>query len=327
MGNKMDYIVFDLEWNQSDTQEGEVKSLPCEIIEIGAVKLNSDKVLISKYDQLIKPQVYQKMHFITQELIHLQMEELEEGISFSDAVSDFLAWCGEDYIFCSWGPSDLAMMQKNMRYYNLPPLNEGPIAFYDVQKLFSLAYGNKKSRRSLEYAVGFLRIEKDIPFHRAFSDAYYTAKVFSAIRNPGVLAHISYDVFTLPQNKKQEIFTIFDDYAKYITREFNDKAEIIADKEIMSSKCYLCHKNIKKKIKWFTPNGRHYYCVAECDKHGLMKFKLRIRKSENNKLYVVKTIKYIGKDEVDKIKEKKEHAQEIRKMRRKQKIQNKKSAI
>ena len=299
----MNYIVFDLEWNQSDTQEGEVESLPFEIIEIGAVKLNSDKVLTGKFSQLIKPQVYQKMHFITQELIHLQMEELKEGISLSDAVSDFLEWCGEDYIFCSWGPSDLLELQKNMCYYNMPPLSNGPIAFYDVQKLFSLTYGNKKSRRSLEYAVDFLRIEKEIPFHRAFSDAYYTAKIFATIRNANVLTHISYDVFTLPQNKEQEIFIIFDDYAKYITREFNSKAEIAADKEIMSSKCYLCHKNIKKKIKWFTANGRNYYCVAECDKHGLMKFKLRVRRSEKDKLYVVKTMKYIGKDEADKVKE------------------------
>ena len=323
----MNYIVFDLEWNQSDTQDGEVESLPCEIIEIGAVKLNSDKVLVSEFKQLVKPQVYRKMHFVTQKLIHLQIEELEEGIFFPDAVSRFLEWCGEDYFFCSWGPTDLAMLQKNMRYYNIPPLSGGPIAFYDVQKLFSLTYGNKKSRRSLEYAVDFLRIEKDIPFHRAFSDAYYTAKVFAAVRNANVLAHISYDVFTLPQNKKEEIFTIFDDYAKYITREFDDKAEIVADKKIMSTKCYLCRKNIKKRIKWFTPNGKHYYCIANCDKHGFMKFKLRIRRSENDRLYVVKTMKYIGKDEMDKIKEKKEHTREIRKLRRQQKshIKNKDS--
>ena len=34
----MDYIVFDLEWNQSsDGQEKEIKEIPFEIIEIGAV--------------------------------------------------------------------------------------------------------------------------------------------------------------------------------------------------------------------------------------------------------------------------------------------------
>ena len=67
--------------------------------------------------------------------------------------------------------------------------------------------------------------------------------------------------------------------------------------------------------------------MAECDKHGLMKFKLRVRRSEKDKLYVVKTMKYIGKDEADKVKAKKEHTQEIRKMRRKQKSQKKDNNI
>ena len=39
----MDYVVFDLEWNQGNTgKEGEAKGIPFEIIEIGAVKLNAD---------------------------------------------------------------------------------------------------------------------------------------------------------------------------------------------------------------------------------------------------------------------------------------------
>lgn len=320
----MNYIVFDLEWNQSDTGEEENAALlPFEIIEIGAVKLNNDKSLSDRFEQLVRPQVYKKMHYVTQRLIRLQMEELEKGIPFQEAVSDFLDWCGEECVFCSWGPSDLTVLQRNMRYYHIPPLGRGPIAFYDVQKLFSLTYGNKKSRYSLEYAVDFLGIEKDIPFHRAYSDAYYTAKVFRAIRNEKVLGHMSYDVFSPPECKEKEIFVVFDDYAKYITREFNDKDEIIVDKEVMSSKCYLCHKNLKKKMRWFTPNGKHYYCLAECDKHGLMKFKIRIRRSENDKLYAVKTMKYIGTEEADKVKEKKEHVRELRKLKRRQKHQNK----
>ena len=40
----MNYIVLDLEWNQSSSGEEEVvKVLPFEIIEIGAIKLNSNK--------------------------------------------------------------------------------------------------------------------------------------------------------------------------------------------------------------------------------------------------------------------------------------------
>ena len=38
----MNYIILDLEWNQGNEQkEKQLKELPFEIIEIGAVKLNS----------------------------------------------------------------------------------------------------------------------------------------------------------------------------------------------------------------------------------------------------------------------------------------------
>ncbi len=316
----MDYIVFDLEWNQSNTgKEKEIEQLPFEIIEIGAIKLNSERKQTGQYHQLIKPAVYHEMHRVTQKLIHLEIEELEKGKSFVEAAEEFLEWCGSDYLFCSWGPLDLTEFQKNMKYYGMKMLNDRPIAFYDVQKLFSIAYEDKKSRRSLEYAIDFLNIEKDIPFHRAFSDAYYTAKIFAKIQDEKVLSNISYDTFLVPQSKDKEIFAVFDKYAKYISREFEDKTALMADREIMSSKCHLCHKNLKKKIKWFTPNGRHYYCVADCDKHGLMKFKIRVKKSENNKLYVIKTMKYIGKEEADKIRIKKEHTRELKEMKKQQK--------
>ena len=43
----MDYIVFDLEWNQSPYgKEGENPDMPFEIVEIGAVKMNMNKLLM-----------------------------------------------------------------------------------------------------------------------------------------------------------------------------------------------------------------------------------------------------------------------------------------
>lgn len=43
----MNYIVFDLEWNQCpDGKEKEIKDMPFEIIEIGAVKLDSQRRVI-----------------------------------------------------------------------------------------------------------------------------------------------------------------------------------------------------------------------------------------------------------------------------------------
>ena len=318
----MNYVIMDLEWNQSSTGEEEVsKILPFEIIEIGAIKLTDARRMISEFTELIKPQVYHEMHRITRKLIHLQMEQLEQGRPFTEIMEQFHEWCGEDYIFCTWGPLDLTELQRNIRYYGMEPLSDGPIRFLDVQKLFSIAYEDRKSRRSLEYAIDYLNIEKDIPFHRAFSDAYYTAKVL-ALMDGKVLENYSFDVFHLPKNRESEIHVIFDTYDKYISRAFPDKTQALEDRTVTETKCYMCHRSLRRKIRWFSPNGKHYYCVSYCDRHGYMKSKIRIRKAENGDVYVVKTQKFITEAEIDNIRDKQTKARKQRKDKRISKNRN-----
>ncbi|NBH27715.1 DNA polymerase III [Lachnospiraceae bacterium] len=296
----MNYIVLDLEWNQGSGQEPEVKEMPFEVIDIGAVKLNEKRNIMDKYNQLVKPVVYHQMNRITSDLVHLHMEDLQKGRSFVEVMNEFLAWCGEDYVFCTWGPLDLFELQRNMHYFHMEPLSGKPVKFLDVQKLFSIAYEDKKSRRSLEYAIDFLQIEKDVPFHRAFSDAYYTARILEQMEE-GVLENYSIDTYILPKTREEEVHVMFHDYMKYISREFPDKQKAIEDREVISTKCYLCRRNIRKKVRWFSTNGKHYYSISVCPVHGYMKSKIRIRKSENDKVYVVKTSKFITEEECQKI--------------------------
>ena len=313
----MNYVVFDLEWNQGNqAQQTEHADIPFEVIEIGAVKLNDKYVMINEFSRLIKPEVYREMHQYTSKLIHLQMEELERGRPFAEVMKDFLEWCGtEEYLFCSWGSLDLTELQRNMRYHNMTPLSDRPIPYLDVQKLFSLVYEDGKSRRSLETAVDMVQLEKDIPFHRAFSDAYYTAKLLTGIaeQKHEVLRRISFDTFHPPKTRAEEVKVQFDTYMKYISREFDSKAEAFADREVSSSKCYLCHKNLRKKIRWFSPNSKHYYCLARCDKHGYLKGKLRIHKSESGKLFAVKITKLITEEEAERLKERCDNAKKMQK--------------
>lgn len=310
----MNYIVLDLEWNQSsDGKEEESKLLPFEIVEIGAIRLNSERQMVSEFSELIKPQVYHEMHHITRKLIHLQMDQLEHGRPFAEVAEQFFDWCGEDPVFCTWGAMDLTELQRNLSYYGMQTLADGPFPFLDVQKLFSIGFEDRKSRRSLEYAIDYLKIEKDIPFHRAFSDAYYTAKVL-ALLDQEVLRNYSYDVFHIPKDKQSEIHVQFDTYAKYISRGFADKAQAMEDRTVSSTKCYLCRRSLRRKIRWFTPNGKHYYCVSYCDRHGYMKSKVRMRKSEDKMVYVVKTEKFITEAEVEAIRDKQKKSKDYKKI-------------
>lgn len=305
----MNYIVFDLEWNQSNAGASSVEGFPFEIIEIGAVKLTGNGVLDGEFNELIRPLVYKEMHRITGKIIHLTMEELKFSRTFPEVAARFERWCGkEEFLYCTWGTLDLMELQRNRKYYHMNPLSDRPMPYLDVQKLFALTFdkNDTRKRRALQDAVDYLEIEKHVPFHRAFSDAYYTAKVLQVIlqENPSALTQVSYDIYCPPVNRESEIKHQFDSYYKYISRVFPGKKELLADREVSSSKCYLCHRNLKKKVKWFSTNNRHYLCLAYCEKHGFLKGKIRVTRAAEGGVFAVKTTKLVDEQTAEMIEEK-----------------------
>lgn len=297
----MNYIVFDLEWNQAALGKRYInKKMPFEIIEIGAVKLNSDMEETGRFNELVKPKVYKNINRITGNIVHLDMKQLKSARPFQKVMESFLEFCGKDYVFCTWGNLDLIELQRNMKFYSMSPLSQKPIKFLDVQKLFALQFEGEKSQHTLEYAVDVCGIQKDIPFHRAFADAYYTAKVLKFLK-PEFREKYSFDTYVLPKEKKEEIRILFDDYYKYISRGFDNKTKALEDKEVLYSGCYLCKRTVSRKIPWFTNNNKHYYCVSRCRKHGYIKGKIRLRKAEDGKIYVIKTMKQISEEEMKEI--------------------------
>ena len=143
------YIIFDLEWNQSVHGKADsIEDFPFEIIEIGAVRLEQDCRISSEFHRLIRPQVYTQMHFAISEVTHMDMRELQHhGENFTVAVNDFLEWCPKDSIYCTWGSMDLTELQRNMKYFAVENPFPKPLFYYDVQKLYALFYkdGDRKS--------------------------------------------------------------------------------------------------------------------------------------------------------------------------------------
>lgn len=296
----MNYIVMDLEWNQAPNKTTSPRVPTFEIIEIGAVKMNEHFQITDSYQSLVKPQLYSTMHKYTAEIVNLEMSELKKERCFKEVAQEFLEWCGEDYIFCIWGVQDLTELQKNMDYYEMEPLSKGPLKYYDVQKLYSLSCEDGRVRSSLSHVVERERLSEEVPFHRAYGDAYYTALILAKISSADILERISFDTYRIPAGKKEQIFWKFDNYTKFISQGYEEKAEIKANKNITCVRCIYCEKALRKKIPWYTPNnGKHYYTVAKCSEHGFMKGKIRVRKNKEELYYVVKTIKHINEAEAE----------------------------
>lgn len=327
----MNYIVFDLEWNQSPQgKEGTIEHFPFEIIEIGAVKLDEYFSPVGEFHRLISPAVYPQLHFKILEVTHLDMKTLKkDGIPFSEAAEEFLAWCGEEYVFVTWGSMDLTELQRNMVYSKMELPFSMPLMYYDLQKLYSLLYEDGREKLSLDQAVEALSIEvdKDRPFHHALDDAFYTGQVMARMDFMRVKDYLSMDYYRLPQTEKEQVYLTFPCYTKFVSREFATKEEAMVDKRVNEVSCCLCRRMLRKKVRWFSMNSKLYLCLAVCPEHGFVRGKIRIKKAESGNIFAIRTVKMVDESAAKEIMEKKEEAKKRRIEKNKQKRQSKKGSL
>ena len=292
------FIVFDLEWNQNPGgKEASVERLPFEIFEIGAVKLNEEREKVAEF------------HRIISEVTHVSIEELErDGEPFAAVMEDFLKWCGEDCIFCTWGSMDLTELQRNMVYHGMTIPFPKPFLFYDVQKLYSLCYQDGKARISLDEAVETFALDVDAPFHRALGDAEYTGRVMRAMDFESVKDYVSVDYYMPPESEDEEFTLRFPEYTKFVSRMFETKEEAMEEKRVTDVVCTKCRRMLRKKIRWFSSGQRYYLCLATCPEHGMMKGKIRMKKSEDGRVFAVKTVKPVDEEGAEAVFLKKEEA-------------------
>lgn len=199
----MNYIVFDLEWNQATVNEQRVKKLPFEIIEIGAFKLDEGLKKVGEYHRVIKPKHYKKLHHRVSRVVNISKDELSCGYDFELVAEDFLKFCGKDFIFCAWGSSDVYTLRSNLSFYGIDYDFGDPVKYLDVQKLYSFYKYDSLTRVSLRDAVEKLNIAENMLFHRAQQDAYYTMRVMNVIPFDRLCMFTTNDLFTIPVTTKK----------------------------------------------------------------------------------------------------------------------------
>ena len=298
----MHYIVFDLEWNQSQTPALSLPELPFEIIEIGAVKLDKNGRIVSRFSELVRPSAYPSVNPIIKKVTKLDSAQLQCAPEFPSVCADFLEWCGDDPVFCTWGSGDLTVLRSNMDYYGLEYEFHSPLTYYDVQKLYSLQFGDGKERLALETAIVQLVLPHADDFHRALQDAYYTACVWQHLDLNRFGAYLSVDYYALPAEGEYWNFD-FSTYTKMVTGVYESKAAAMSDDEVCRVRCSHCGDYCDMLVPWFAVSSRYYLMLANCLTHGKMQAKLRW-KSLPDGVFAVKTVKAAGRDRAEKIRKK-----------------------
>lgn len=313
----MNYIIFDLEWNQSPRgKDGENPKIPFEILEIGAVKVNNKGQILDTFRRIIKPQIYNELHYIIRDITGFTMKQLRKGDSFKRVASDFLDWCGDEYMFCTWGSLDVFELLRNMDYYHMDLPNKS-VYYINLQKIYSLMYENSATvSRSLEYAVEYLHIPISTGFHRAMEDAMYTALVFAKLDISVIEANFSIDCYVHPATKDDEFTQVFHDCSKYLSIEFENKNDALKDKDVSSTICYKCGRRTRKKIRWFSDNAKTYYCLAHCPEHGYISGQIRMKKGHGDNCFVIKKLMITDDIGADNIRQKQQDIKERRKRKR-----------
>ena len=183
----MNYIIFDLEFNQSYNSKKRNKNLtneacPFEIIQIGAVKLDENFKTIKTIDKLIKPQIYPNLNPFIKNLTGITMEELSIAEPFNEVYNEFLEFFDyERNILCVWGLADIKELYRNIKYHSLD-VSPIPKEYINIQHHASKYFNTPKGMNiGLSNAVQLLSIPFKSEFHNAFADAYYTAEVFKKI--------------------------------------------------------------------------------------------------------------------------------------------------
>lgn len=229
----MNYIIFDLEFNQKHPDNKDISStLTFEIIQIGAIKLDKNFNTVDTFNELIKPTVYSAIHPYVENLTNITIDKVSSCKNFPEVYENFLKFIGsEKNILVVWGSGDLRELYRNIEFHNIENTLRNS-KYIDIQnyasKYFNCPKGNKIG---LKNAINLLNICTDKIFHNAFNDAYYTAEVFKCLYNTKIKSKF----YKIPPKSpilqpKQELDTaaLFSQFEKIYNRSMT-----IEEKEII----------------------------------------------------------------------------------------------
>ena len=257
----MEYVVFDLEFNQGfDKALNKTVSnekCPFEIIQIGAIKLDSNFNIIDTFNSYVKPQIYKSIHPFVGKMTGIKPKDVIDAPTFSQVYRDFKKFIStkKNTILCVWGTGDLKELFRNITYYDLPYKNLTK-SYINIQFYASMYFNNPAGKSiGLQSAIQMLNLNQDKSYHNALNDAYYTAQIFIRIYGPRVVPDVYvYNIGKTTSRKtsiKKQINydKLFAEFSKILQRDLTKEEKKIIDLAYKMGKTnqFLIQSTIYKK--------------------------------------------------------------------------------
>ena len=174
----MNFIVYDLE---ATCWEGQSTTLVQEIIEIGALKIDSYGEVEDSFNRFIRPALHPNLSLFCRQLTSIDQISINRARPFPEVIEDFKEWAGifddEDCLFCSWGNFDKKMFIQDSDLHQLDTewIEDSHL---NLRRQYHDMRG-WNTYRGLKKVVELEGFEFTGTYHRAISDAENLAKVFA----------------------------------------------------------------------------------------------------------------------------------------------------
>ena len=263
----MKYIIIDLEWNGAGTYDGYFD----EIIEIGAVALDDSMTVIGEFQEFVAPKQTKKLRGRIKELTHITNDDLKNADGFVKVFGKLKAWIGteQDNCMLSWGNSDISVLYKNLKRYNM--LDEIYVIknYCDAQLLCQKAADVPLTKQiGLSAFAEMIDVEiGEDQLHRAINDSRLTARCLAKMFTP--------ELFAAFVKKADRIFYERMNFKCYNLQDINDEQVNFSG---FMTECPECGAFMKRITRFTYKNKKHYalYRCGLCGRQFNISHALRI---------------------------------------------------
>ena len=255
----MQYVVFDLEWN--NVYGRKIKGFINEIIEIGAVKLDENLNEISSFSSFVKPSIGKRLRGSVKKLTNITNDDVLGGEPFTQVFSAFRKWIGaQPTVILTWGDGDIRVLIENYKYLNgiayIPFLTD----YVDLQTFVQRKVPTEKGQQmGLGKAAESLGIDGDeYSLHRALDDSRLSAECLKRVFD-----------FNELQDYIRPCGTEF--YAKlaFKPHPISNLKNPLIDKKQLTYVCPDCRVNAQRLKEWKYSN-RFFRSIFKCPYCGKM---------------------------------------------------------
>ena len=259
----MDYVIMDMEWNQP--MPGRDKTahpvpLTGEVIQIGAVKLDSDLCKVDTFKIGISPKYYKKMNYMVRKITRITDADLKKGVSFPQAMEAFRRWCGEDYVFVTWGADDIPLLRENLRIWKMD--EEWLPTVYNLQIIFDMQVAQEHQPCSLVRATEKIG-RQGMTAHDALHDAVNTAQICQCLDMEKGVAEYAEDYFKQASLRSEDFAAIC-----------KTRAGALRSSKVCEFECPDCRQKVRCG-RWLDQSAEKHIALADCP--GGERFFVRVK--------------------------------------------------